>query len=49
MPPFLLTGTPVETLDDYLATGTGGRGIETAERIGQQATIDLVAASRRSR
>ena len=45
MPTFLLTETPVETLDDYLATDTGGQGIVTAERIGRQATIDLIAAS----
>lgn len=45
MPPFLLTPGSVETLDDYLATETGGRGIETAERIGRQATIDLIRSS----
>lgn len=45
MPPFLLTPGSVETLDDYLATESGGRGIETAERIGRQATIDLISAS----
>ncbi len=45
MPSFLLTPAPVETLADYLATESGGRGIETAERIGRQATIDLISAS----
>ena len=45
MPPFLLTSAPVESLADYLATETGGRGIETAERIGRPATIDLVTSS----
>jgi NADH-quinone oxidoreductase subunit F len=45
VPPFLLTPGSVDTLDDYLATQTGGRGIEVAERIGRQATIDLVSAS----
>ena len=45
MPPFLLGPEPVETLKDYLATEVGGGGIETAERIGAQATIGLVTAS----
>ena len=45
MPPFLLTSAPIESLADYLATETGGRGIETAERIGRPATIDLVTSS----
>ena len=45
MPPFLLSPEPVETLGDYLATEVGGGGIETAERIGPQATIDLIRAS----
>lgn len=45
MPSFLLTPEAVENLNDYLATETGGRGIEAAERIGRRATIDLIAAS----
>jgi len=45
VPPFLLTSVPIESLADYLATETGGRGIETAERIGRSATIDLVTAA----
>lgn len=45
MPPFLLSPTTVESLADYLVTGTGGRGIEAAERIGRSATVDLVTAS----
>lgn len=45
MPPFLLTPGSIGTLAGYLATETGGRGIETAERIGRQATIDLISAS----
>ncbi len=45
MATFLLPPEPIESLDDYLATSTGGVGIETAIRIGQAATIEMVAAS----
>lgn len=45
MPPFLLTPGSIETLDDYLATEIGGRGVEAAQRIGRSATIDLIRAS----
>lgn len=45
MQPFLLTPGSVDTLDEYLATETGGQGIGTAQRIGRQATIDLITAS----
>jgi NADH-quinone oxidoreductase subunit F len=42
---FLLPATPVESLDAYLATDAGGLGIEAAQRMGPQATIDVIAAS----
>ncbi len=45
MPAFLLPAEPIESLEAYLATDTGGVGIETAQRIGPAATIDLIAAS----
>jgi NADH-quinone oxidoreductase subunit F len=41
MPPFLL-GAHVATLDDYLATDTGGQGLVAAETIGAAATIDVI-------
>jgi NADH:ubiquinone oxidoreductase subunit F (NADH-binding) len=42
---FLLPAEPVTSLDAYLATETGGRGVEVAQRLGPAATIDAVAAS----
>ncbi len=45
MPAFLLPVEPVLSLDAHLATETGGLGIETALRIGPEATIDIIAAS----
>jgi NADH-quinone oxidoreductase subunit F len=45
MPPFLLPDQPIASLDAYLATETGGRGVETARRLGAAATIDELAAS----
>lgn len=42
---FLLSSTPLESLADYVATDTGGRGIATAERIGRSATLDVIASS----
>ena len=45
MPVFLLPPEPVESLDAYLATSTGGVGMETALRIGREATIDIISAS----
>ncbi len=45
MPPFLLPATPLASLDEYLATDTGGLGIKRAQEIGPAATIDEVLRS----
>lgn len=45
MAPYLLPPAPLESLDAYLATATGGLGIKRAVELGQSATIDEVAAS----
>ena len=45
MTTFLLPEEPITSIDQYLATETGGKGIEEAMRIGPEATIDVVAAS----
>ncbi len=45
MPTFLLNTSPIGSLQDYLASASGGRGIEAAERIGPAATIEMVTAS----
>lgn len=45
MPPFLLSPSPVSSLAEYLDTEVGGRGIAEANRIGRQATIDLITAA----
>src|SRR4051812_33283542 len=45
MPPFLLPPAPITSLDAYLATETGGLGIEQAQSLGPQRTIDVVLAS----
>ena len=45
MPEYLLALSPITSLDQYLATETGGRGVEAAERLGPQATIDAIATS----
>jgi NADH-quinone oxidoreductase subunit F len=42
---FLLPMEPIETLDGYLATDTGGRGVRRAHELGPMATIDLVTQS----
>jgi len=42
---FLLPTQPVTSLDAYLATDTGGLGVEAAQRLGPKGTIDAVAAS----
>src|SRR5690242_585482 len=42
---FLIPSRPITTLDEYLATGTGGLGIETAQNIGPEATIATIAAA----
>ncbi|HEX2576602.1 MAG TPA: NADH-ubiquinone oxidoreductase-F iron-sulfur binding region domain-containing protein [Aquihabitans sp.] len=43
--PFLLTGPPVTSLAEHLASPVGGRGLATAERIGPAATIAEITAS----
>jgi NADH-quinone oxidoreductase subunit F len=45
MPTFLLPDRPVTSLDAYLATETGGLGIERAQQIGPAATVDAVLDS----
>ena len=45
MPTFLLPAEPVSSLDAYLATDVGGLGIQRAQQIGPEATIDAVLAS----
>ncbi len=42
---FLLPSEPVTSLEAYLATDTGGLGIETAQRLGPEITIRTVADS----
>jgi NADH:ubiquinone oxidoreductase subunit F (NADH-binding) len=45
MASFLLPPAPIATLDDYLATETGGLGLRRAVDIGREATIDEIATS----
>ncbi|MFN8036786.1 MAG: NADH-ubiquinone oxidoreductase-F iron-sulfur binding region domain-containing protein [Acidimicrobiia bacterium] len=42
MTAFLLPAEPIDSLDAYLATDTGGLGVETAQRIGPAATIGMI-------
>jgi NADH-quinone oxidoreductase subunit F len=42
VPPFLLPDRPVTSIEEYLATDYGGRGIATAQEIGPEATIDII-------
>jgi NADH:ubiquinone oxidoreductase subunit F (NADH-binding) len=42
MPTFLLPPEPIDSLDAYLATETGGLGIKRAQEIGPAATIEEV-------
>ncbi len=42
---FLLPADPVTSLDAYLATEVGGRGVEAAQRLGPAATIEVISAS----
>ena len=42
---FLLPRDPITSLDAYLATDTGGLGIDRAQRLGPAATIETVLAS----
>ena len=45
MTTFLLPATPIASLDEYLATETGGLGVAAAQRLGREATIATVAAA----
>lgn len=45
MPPFLLPSNPITTIDQYLATDIGGKGVAEAVRLGPDATIELITAS----
>lgn len=45
MSPFLLPDRPVTSLDEHLATETGGLGVQTAQRIGPAATIQAITDS----
>ena len=45
MTTFLLPASPITSLDEYLATDVGGVGVETAQRLGPRATIELIIAS----
>jgi NADH:ubiquinone oxidoreductase subunit F (NADH-binding) len=42
---FLLPPEPIGSLDEWLATDSGGVGVDTAQRIGPAATIELIAQS----
>jgi NADH:ubiquinone oxidoreductase subunit F (NADH-binding) len=41
----LLPSEPIATIDAYLATDDGGAGAETAQRLGPEATIDVISAA----
>ncbi len=43
--PFLLPAEPVTSLDAWLATDVGGLAVATAQQLGPEATIDLIARS----
>ena len=45
MTTYLLPSMPITSLDAYLATETGGLGVQQAQRLGPRATIDTVAAA----
>jgi NADH:ubiquinone oxidoreductase subunit F (NADH-binding) len=42
MTPFLLPNEPITSLDAYLATDTGGLGLQAAQRVGPDATIRTI-------
>jgi len=42
---YLLADRPITSVEDYLSTGLGGRGIARARAIGPDATIDAIVAS----
>lgn len=45
MSTFLLPPQPIASLDEYLATETGGLGVEAAQRLGPAATIEIITAA----
>jgi NADH-quinone oxidoreductase subunit F len=45
MTTFLLPQEPISSLDEYLATESGGVGVETAQRRGPAATIEAITAA----
>ncbi|MEO7442416.1 MAG: NADH-quinone oxidoreductase subunit D, partial [Acidimicrobiales bacterium] len=45
MPPFLLPQSPITSIDGYLATGYGGLGLQRAQTIGPDATIEELSRS----
>lgn len=45
MPTFLLPAEPVLSLDHYLATDVGGRGVARAQEVGAADTIQVISAS----
>ena len=45
MSAFLLPSEPIESLDAYLATDTGGSGVRRAHELGPAGTIDVVSRS----
>jgi NADH:ubiquinone oxidoreductase subunit F (NADH-binding) len=42
MPPFLLPPSPIDSLDAYLATDTGGLGLQRAVELGPERTVEEV-------
>jgi NADH:ubiquinone oxidoreductase subunit F (NADH-binding) len=42
---FLLPAAPIGSLDEWLATEVGGLGVQQAQRLGPEGTIDVVRAS----
>jgi len=40
MPPFLLPPSPVDSIDQYFATGYGGLGLQRAQTLGPEGTVE---------
>jgi NADH:ubiquinone oxidoreductase subunit F (NADH-binding) len=45
MTTFLLPSAPISSLDEYLATDTGGIGVAAAQSLGPRGTIETIAAA----
>ena len=45
MPPFLLPGRPLQSVDEYFATDVGGLGLKRAVDIGPEATVREIMRS----